>query len=145
MQGSAYFFHMGVLSESDAPLECPLCGARPEDEGVTGRVLQGPFTRYAQRRDTLYFDLVGKYLKCVHCGGEVEVIDFQVQVDRIAATLPPADARAFSMKMMRLYYSNPPKAVAVLSILAGDFEEYSLEEDRYLQALEELTQVLSEP
>lgn len=68
------------------------------------------------------------------------ILDFQVLVEKISATLPPEKARKFSMKFMELYGSTPDYAIEVLSILRGDFSSGSVPGNDYLEELEELIQ-----
>ena len=141
---------MGLIDESNHPKSCPKC----KDNDQTGktqstssidRTLKGPFTRYQRRDAELFFDLKEKYLKCPNCGSEITVIDFQVMVDEISATLPPMKARAFSMKMMSLYTDSNDYAIEVLSILTGDFKTEPGHGNDYLMELEELIQASRHP
>jgi hypothetical protein len=134
---------MGLIDESNLPESCPICKGNdlfPESQGNPSVkiALSGPYTRYQQRDDELFFDLKEKYLKCPNCGNEITVIDFQVMVDRISATLPPEEARAFSMKMMSLYRNSRDHAIEVLSILTGDFSDEPGLGDDFLNELDEL-------
>lgn len=136
---------MGLIDEANIPESCPLCkvnGQLSENhrQSNADMTLKGPFTRYQQRESELFFDLKEKYLKCINCGSEITVIDFQVMVDKISATLSPEEARAFSMKMMALYRDSHDYAIEVLSILTGDFSAESGLGDDFLKELEELIQ-----
>lgn len=104
------------------------------------RILSGPLFRYERRETETYFDLKHKYLSCTSCGLEIKILDFQVLVEEISATLPPKKARKFSMKMMKLHHDSHEYAIEVLSILRGDFSSESELENDYLKELEELLQ-----
>jgi len=104
------------------------------------KILRGPFFRYERRDTEPYFDLKQKYLLCTSCDGEITILDFQVLVEEISATLPPVKARKFSMKMMELYYDSHEHAIEVLSVLRGDFSPENEPEHDYLKELEELMQ-----
>jgi hypothetical protein len=104
------------------------------------KILRGPFFRYERRDTEPYFDLKQKYLLCTSCDGEITILDFQVLVEEISATLPPMKARKFSMKMMELYYDSHEHAIEVLSVLRGDFSPENEPEHDYLKELEELMQ-----
>ncbi len=75
-----------------------------------------------------------------NCGSEITVIDFQVLVDEIAATLPPEKARAFSMKIMGLYSDSRDYAIEVFNILTWDFTSKPERGNDYLKELEKLIQ-----
>ena len=68
----------------------------------------------------------------------MSILDFQVLVEEISATLPPVKARKFSMKLMDLYRDTPDYAIEVLSILRGDFSSSDVIENDYLEELENL-------
>ena len=136
---------MGLMDESNLPASCPKCNNSDQtDENQrlsrNDKPLMGPFTRYRRRETELYFDIKEKYLKCPKCDSEITVIDFQVLVDEIAATLPPEKARAFSMKIMGLYSDSRDYAIEVLSILTGDFTSKPERGNDYLKELEKLIQ-----
>ena len=137
-------FYIGVMNESNLPESCPQCqeNGYDADQGhlQSNMSLRGPFTRYRRRDNEIYFDLEEKYLACSICGTKIKVVDFQVLVDKIAETLPPEKARAFSMKMMGLYDNSRDYAIEVLSILTGDFKFESDHGEDYLKQLEELIQ-----
>lgn len=119
---------MDVIDGSTLPLSCPRCGEEPyivngfEGDFKEVKVLEGPFLRYRKRESELYFDLEKKYLNCIRCGHEMEVMDFQVIVEKISSKLPPKQARNFSMKNMRQFKSNPEKMKMILTIFMDDFE-----------------------
>ena len=143
-------FYMGLIDESNLPESCPKCKdneqiAENQKHSSADMTLKGPFTRYQRRGTELYFDLNEKYLKCPNCGSEITVIDFQVLVDEISATLPHEKARAFSMKMMGLYSDSRDYAIEVLSILTGDFTAKKGQRNDYLKELEELIQAPRQP
>lgn len=138
-------FYMGLIDESNLPSSCPKCkNSDHSDENQrlshNDNSLKGPFTRYQRRETELYFDLKEKYLTCPNCGSEITVIDFQVLVDEIAATLPHEEARAFSMKIMGLYSDSRDYAIEVLSILTGDLTMEQGRGNDYLKELEKLIQ-----
>ena len=137
-------FFIGLLDESNLPIHCPKCKGSDqfddEKEHRPDKILKGPFTRFRKRDSELYFDLEEKYLECPYCSTEITVIDFQVLVDQISATLPPEKARTFSMKIMDLYNESRDYAIEVLSILTGDLTAEPKCETDYLKQLEELIQ-----
>jgi hypothetical protein len=133
------------MDESNIPKFCPKCKDMDQCENAQDHVcrkksLRGPFTQYKQRVNETYFDLAEKYLECPNCGEKITVIDFQVLVDQMAATLPPEKARAFSIKIMDLYDDSRDYAIEVLSILTGDLASEPRDESDYLKELEELIQ-----
>ena len=138
-------FYTGLIDSSNIPSSCPKCKENDRNEEALGplrpaKVLKGPFTRYERRETELYFDLKQKYLQCASCGSEITILDFQVLLEEISATLPPVKARKFSMKMMGLYRDSHEYAIEVLSILRGDFSLEVETENNYLEKLEELIQ-----
>lgn len=116
------------------------CSNDREGSCNKNKSLRGPFTQYKQRENETYFDLEEKYLECPTCGEKINVIDFQVLVDRIASTLSPEKARAFSMRIMDLYDDSKDYAIEVLSILTGDISSDPEAKNDYLNELEELIQ-----
>jgi hypothetical protein len=139
-------FYVGLIEETNLPISCPKCKdsthvTENQNTSRPDKMLKGPFTRYQRRETELYFDLKEKYFTCPNCGSEIKVIDFQVLVDQISATLSPEKARAFSMKMMDLFSESRDYAIEVLSILTGDFTLEPKPRNDYLNELEELMQV----
>ena len=79
-----------------------------------------------------------KYLKCPTCGSEITILDFQMLVGEIAASLPPVKARKFTMKLLSLYRRSPEYAIEVLHTEGGDFFSDEAPEQDYLEELENL-------
>jgi hypothetical protein len=136
-------FYTGLIDGSNVPSRCPKCNKEDRFVETQGsprqvKILSGPFYHYDRRETELYFDLSQKYLTCTSCGCDIVILDFQVLVEEISATLPSAEARKFSMKMMELYYDSHDYAIEVLSILRGDFSPENAPEHDYLKELEEL-------
>ena len=136
-------FCTGLIDGSNIPSSCPKCHEKDRWIETLGsprqvKILSGPFYRYERRETELYFDLRQKYLTCTDCGCDIVILDFQVLVEEISATLPPVNSRKFSMKMMELYYDSHEHAIEVLSILRGDFSQENAHEHDYLKELEEL-------
>jgi hypothetical protein len=137
-------FYPGLIDGSNIPSSCPKCKETIQNEDarrprILVKALRGPYVRYELRENELVFDLKQKYLECLSCGSEIKILDFQVLVGEISATLAPVKARRFTMKMMRLYRDSHEYAIEVLSILRGDFSEGEPKND-YLEELEELIQ-----
>lgn len=138
-------FYTGIIDGSNIPSSCPKCKANDGNEEAQrplrlARLFNGPYFRYERRETELFFDLKQKYLQCLRCGSEITILDFQVLVEEISATLPPSKARKFSMKMMGLYQDSQEYAIEVLSILRGDFSSEVETENDFLEELEELIQ-----
>jgi len=135
-------FYTGLIDGSNIPSSCPNCKENDQNDGTLSsssiKSLKGPYFRYEKRETELFFDLKQKYLECPSCGSEIVVLDFQMLVEEISATLPPVKARKFSMKMMGLYLDSREYAIEVLSILRGDFPPENEPRDDYLKELEEL-------
>lgn len=135
-------FYMGLIDVSNLPSSCPKCKENDQNDGALSpsiiKPLKGPYFRYERRETELFFDLKQKYLKCPHCGSKILILDFQVLVEEISATLPPVKARKFSIKMMDLYLDSHEYAIEVLSILRGDFMLEAEPRNDYLKELEEL-------
>lgn len=93
-----------------SPQHCPHCN----------EMMKGPFTKYKKRETELYFDLERKYEHCELCGIDVEVVDFQVLIEKISSMLPPEQARSFSMKNNRLFEILPEKSVSLLFTILDD-------------------------
>jgi hypothetical protein len=137
-------FYPGLIDGSNAPSTCPKCRETNQNEEarrprILAKALRGPYVRYEMRETELVFDLKKKYLECPSCGSEITILDFQVLVGDISATLPPVKARRFTMKMLGLYRDSHEYAIEVLSILRGDFSEGKRQND-YLEELEQLIQ-----
>ena len=113
---------------------CPHCN----------EVMNGPITKYKKRETELYFDLEKKYEHCPYCGLDVEVVDFQVLMNRIASKIPPHQARSFSMKTERLFESIPRKTVRLLSAILSESQEKVVIPVDNLVCLESLYCKLSE-
>jgi hypothetical protein len=86
----------GVVKTSQ---KCPYCK----------EMMRGPFNKYKMRQKDLYFDLDKKFLHCDYCRIDVDVVDFNVLLERLSNMLPPADARNFSMKNNLLYERMPER------------------------------------
>jgi hypothetical protein len=84
--------------------------------------LEGPYYRYRKRESEAFFDLEKKYLICINCLQEIEVMDYQVIVEHLSSKLPPEHARSFAMKSMHQYYLDPEKMKSVLLLIVDDFE-----------------------
>ncbi len=96
-----------------SPQHCPHCN----------EMMQGPFTTYKKRETELYFDLERKYEHCAYCGIDVEIVDFQVLIEKLSSRLPPSQARTFSMKNSRLFEIMPEQIVSLLSSILDEVQQ----------------------
>ena len=80
-------------------------------------------TSYSKKREEdLYFDLEKKYLHCDYCEADVEIVDFNVLIERLSEMLPPAYARSFSMKNKALFERMPEKLKNLFFLIQEEYD-----------------------
>lgn len=94
----------------NSPQHCPHCN----------EMMKGPINKYKKRETELYFDLEKKYEYCELCGIDVDVVDFQVLIEKISSMLPPKQARSFSIKNNKLFEVMPEKTVNLFFTILDD-------------------------
>lgn len=104
---------LDVMHIVDSPQRCPHCN----------QVMRGPITKYAKRKDDLYFDIEKKYEYCDFCKAKVEIVDFQVLFEKVSKKLPPEQARQFSIKTQKLFEMMPENTVDLFAAISEEGQQ----------------------